>query len=367
MKKLLLLFLLPLFTLFAEEPLHTGEFRISLKNYSSSWNVTFVATAVTERWDENYYLTSDYETATVPLIGQQTVPPHVPTAYFDLVIDPIAGENPIMALGKYKISALEGGVEQTYFYMDWRTSDYGASPDVYFKYDIVNNHFRNSGDTQTIDGTTQTVWNLVGGIDHDTSGLELYLNVSNQGGNPSLSWSAYHDSNILGYNIHRKITLGAGGSQTDVIFTTSTSYLDDDFEIDPKFGDAQVEYWIKAKISSSQESLNGNHVQLTGDSFIQWKLANQETSMDVDYKLSQNYPNPFNPSTIISCQLKEASFVNLTVYNSIGESVAELVNQRKEQGKYSIDFDASYLPSGIYFYKIQTDKFSDVKKRILLR
>jgi hypothetical protein len=211
-KKLLLIMMLPLFSLFAEEPLHNGEFIISLKNYSSYWNVTFVATAVSERWDENYYLTSNYETATVPLIGQQTVPPHIPTAYFDLVNDPIAGENPIMALGKYKISAIEGGVEQAYFYMDWRTSDYDVSPDVYFKYDITNNHFRNSEDTQTIDGTNQTVWNLVSGIDHVTSGLELYLNVSNQSGNPYLAWNAYHSSNILGYNIYRKITLGAGGS-----------------------------------------------------------------------------------------------------------------------------------------------------------
>lgn len=365
MKKLLLIVLLPLLTLLAEEPLHTGEVVIELVNKGSSWNVTFTATAVTERWDENFYLTSDYESASV-----QVPKPGSPLnyiAYFDLVNDPIAGINPIVAFGKYKISAIEGGVEKAYFYMDWRTSDYDVSPDVYFKYDYSSKHFRNAANTQTIDGTNQTVWNLVSGIDHVTSGLELYLNVSNQSGNPYLSWNSYHDSNILGYNIYRKITLGAGGSQTDVIFTTSTSYLDDDFEIDPKFGDDQVEYWIKAKISSSQESLNGNHVQLTGDSFIQWKLANQEASMDLDYKLSQNYPNPFNPSTILNYKLKEASFVNLTVYNSIGESVAELVNQRQEQGNYSIEFNASNLPSGIYFYKLQTDNFSDVKKMILLR
>ena len=304
--------------------------------------------------------------ATVPLIGSQTVPPHIPTAYFDLVIDPIAGENPIMALGKYKISAIEGGNEQSYFYMDWRTCDYDVSPDVYFKYDYSSKHFRNEANTQTIDGTNQTVWDLVSGIDHTTDCFELYLSVSNQNDYPYLTWNDYHDSNILGYNINRKITTSSG-SQTDVIFTTSTSYLDDEFEIDPKNGDDQVEYWIKAKISSSQVSLEGNHIQLTGVSYIQWKVADQGTNKDLYYNLYQNYPNPFNPSTIINYQLQKDGFVNLRIYNSIGETVTELVNQQQEQGNYSIEFNAVNLPSGIYFYKISTDKFTDVKKMILLR
>ena len=113
MKKLLLIVLLPLLTLLAEEPLHTGEVVIELVNKGSSWNVTFTATAVTERWDENFYLTSDYESASV-----QVPKPGSPLnyiAYFDLVNDPIAGINPIVAFGKYKISAIEGGVEKAYF------------------------------------------------------------------------------------------------------------------------------------------------------------------------------------------------------------------------------------------------------------
>lgn len=365
MKKLVFLFMISFMTFAQEDPLHNGELIISLINYGTSWNVTFVATAITEKWDENYYLTSDYETASVqvPKVGF----PLNTIANFDLVIDPIAGENPIVALGKYKISAIESGIEKAYFYMDWRTSDYSESPDVDFKYDYSAKHFRNQSNTLTIDGTNQTVWDLVDGIDRVTSGLELYLNYSNQSGRPYLSWNPYHSSNILGYNIYRKIIFGAGGSQTNIIFTTSTSYLDDDFEIDPKFGEDQVEYWIKAKISSSQESLNGNHIQLIGDSYIQWKLLSQDSKDNFDYKLSQNYPNPFNPSTNITYQLKEGGFVNLTIYNSVGESITELVNQRQEEGNYSIVFNASNLPSGIYFYRIKTEKFTETKKMILLR
>lgn len=239
MKKLFLFLVIPFFTMMGSER-HTGEFVITLTNYGSSWDVTFTATAVSEKWDGDYHLTSSYSNPSVRLNGQQTVPPHTPTAYFDLVIDPNAGENPTMALGKNKITASVNGNEKAHFYMDWRTSDYGVSPDVYFKYDVNNERFINSSDTQTIDGTTQTVWNLVSGIDKVTSGLELYLDVSEQNDHPNLSWNAYHDSNILGYNIYKKVTLDGGSSSTFTIFTTSTSYLDDDFEIDPKFGDDQV-------------------------------------------------------------------------------------------------------------------------------
>jgi len=206
MKKTILIILLLPFALLAQNgTLHKGELIIDLLNYGSSWNVTFTATAIDARWDENYHLTSDYETAIVPLIGQQTVPPYVPTAYFDLIIDPIAGENPIMALGLYKISAIENGVEQAYFYMDWRTTDFGSSPDVSFKYDVINNRFRNEANTQTINGTIQTVWDLVSDIDHVTSGLELYLNISNDNSHPKLQFNAYrYPSNVLKYYIYKK-------------------------------------------------------------------------------------------------------------------------------------------------------------------
>jgi len=86
-----------------------------------------------------------------------------------------------------------------------------------------------------------------------------------------------------------------------------------------------------------------------------------------EYALNSNYPNPFNPTTQISYQIPENSFVNLVVYNALGQKVAELVNQNQSVGQYSVKFDASNLPSGIYIYKLQTDNFSDVKKMLLTK
>lgn len=301
MKKLLLSILLLPFMLLAQNgTLNTGELNIDLINTGSSWDVTFTATSDDARWDENYHLTLDYETASVNLTNS---PPRT-TAYFDLIIDPFVGEHPTMAIGLYKISAIENGVEQAYFFMDWRTSDTGWSPDVHFKYDVANNRFRNAANTQTINGTIKTVWDLVGDIDHVTTGLELYTNLSNQSGNPHLSWSQYHYS-VTGYYVHKKLTTDSG-TQTTQHYTTSTSWTDNNFTIDnPKFSDDEVEYWITAKLSGGQQSLDGNNVTAVGTSGIQWKTGTNNDNTTLSYKLNQNYPNPFNPSTIISYQLQK--------------------------------------------------------------
>jgi hypothetical protein len=85
------------------------------------------------------------------------------------------------------------------------------------------------------------------------------------------------------------------------------------------------------------------------------------------YKLEQNYPNPFNPITTINYSIPSSSFVQLIVYNSIGQEIANLVNETIAAGNHNIEFDASNLPSGIYFYKLQAGSFVETKKMILLK
>ena len=86
-----------------------------------------------------------------------------------------------------------------------------------------------------------------------------------------------------------------------------------------------------------------------------------------EFKLSQNYPNPFNPSTKISFQIPNNELVTLKIYDVVGQEVKTLVNKEMQKGKYDIDFNASQLSSGIYFYRIQAGKFIDTKKLILLK
>ncbi|MCH7827659.1 MAG: T9SS type A sorting domain-containing protein [Bacteroidetes bacterium] len=85
------------------------------------------------------------------------------------------------------------------------------------------------------------------------------------------------------------------------------------------------------------------------------------------FTLAQNYPNPFNPTTTISYSVPEKSFVSLVITDLLGRKVAELVNEEKPQGNYTVSFNANKLSSGIYFYTLSSGKFIKTKKMILLR
>lgn len=89
-----------------------------------------------------------------------------------------------------------------------------------------------------------------------------------------------------------------------------------------------------------------------------------------DFKLEQNHPNPFNPSTTISYVLEKENHVTLKVYDLIGREIATLVDESQSPGEYTVEFDASKysnLTSGIYFYKLTTEKYSDVRKMIFTK
>ena len=85
------------------------------------------------------------------------------------------------------------------------------------------------------------------------------------------------------------------------------------------------------------------------------------------YSLSQNYPNPFNPTTNIKLQIAKSGFVKLTVFDITGREAAILVNENLNAGEYNVDFNASGLSSGVYFYRIETAGFTDVKKMTLIK
>lgn len=85
------------------------------------------------------------------------------------------------------------------------------------------------------------------------------------------------------------------------------------------------------------------------------------------FNLDQNYPNPFNPTTIISYSLPEAVSVSLKVFDVLGREVQTLVNDVKNAGTYTVEFNANNLPSGVYIYRIETPNYSSVKKMLLIK
>lgn len=83
--------------------------------------------------------------------------------------------------------------------------------------------------------------------------------------------------------------------------------------------------------------------------------------------LAQNYPNPFNPSTTIRYALPARTNVTLTVFNTLGQSVATLVNGSESTGTHEVRFDGSGLASGVYFYQLRAGEYLTVKKLLLVR
>ena len=91
------------------------------------------------------------------------------------------------------------------------------------------------------------------------------------------------------------------------------------------------------------------------------------TTVPETYSLSQNYPNPFNPTTKINFAIPKQGFVNLKVYDILGRVVKNLISEVKAAGYYSVDFNASELSSGVYFYKVDVNGFTDVKRMVLVK
>ncbi len=108
--------------------------------------------------------------------------------------------------------------------------------------------------------------------------------------------------------------------------------------------------------------------QIDNDGTFEYsKIIEINVNVPLEFELNQNYPNPFNPSTTIKFSLPVTSNVKLSVFNILGEEVQIIVNETKEAGIYTINFNAAELNSGIYFYKLETRNFLLVKKMSLIR
>lgn len=124
---------------------------------------------------------------------------------------------------------------------------------------------------------------------------------------------------------------------------------------------------VFVQIKESRQVLNSVMIDLN-----QIPSSFKEENVNIkNYSLSQNYPNPFNPSTTINYEIPANQSQNnkttIKIYNVLGNELETLVDEYQTQGKYSIKWDASKYPSGIYFYEMKSGKFKDMKKMILIK
>ena len=197
----------------------------------------------------------------------------------------------------------------------------------------------------------------------------------------TLYWNEHVSSNVISYKIYR-----SDKSQGETYFVYigavsrgTTSYEDADYYLTSSTGGTELKYDVRAYYIPDQTVSDGGYVSTHGTSAqVNKAIVGDSILIEMpaikDFALNSNYPNPFNPTTQISYEIPENSFVNLVVYNSIGQKVVELVNQHQTMGKYSVQFNASNpdglgrgLTSGVYIYKLQAGAFSEVKKMLLMK
>jgi hypothetical protein len=159
-------------------------------------------------------------------------------------------------------------------------------------------------------------------------------------------------------------------SQTYRIFLMSSGA----FNMNPNDTQSVIFAQVVARGSSNLNSITKlreltDHVQSIYDNNFQSVLSVNDISEEIpaQYSLSQNYPNPFNPVTNLEFGISKLGFVSLKVFDALGKEIRTLVNEMKSPGTYRVNFDGSGLPSGIYFYKLTADGFSDTKRMILLK
>ena len=96
-------------------------------------------------------------------------------------------------------------------------------------------------------------------------------------------------------------------------------------------------------------------------------IGKQENGIPKEFGLEQNYPNPFNPSTMLKFSLPKAGNIKLTVYDMLGKEVEVVLDEFKQAGTYSVMFDGSYLPSGVYFYTLTSQDQKDTERMVLVK
>lgn len=174
----------------------------------------------------------------------------------------------------------------------------------------------------------------------------------------NLNWSTSSEENNSGFNIERSNVRGQTSDEWIKIgytqghgSTTSPNIY--------QFNDRNLNTG-KYKYRLKQIDFNGN--------FKYYDLANEVVIESPEkYELSQNYPNPFNPVTKLGFGISNTGFVSLKVYDISGKEVRILVNEIKIPGYYEVEFNGSDLPSGIYYYKIVSGRFSRVKKMMFVK
>ena len=195
------------------------------------------------------------------------------------------------------------------------------------------------------------------------------LTIEDYNGNPKLIWDPNLESDVSKYKIYKKKDSINFVEIATVLGRNNCNYVDteEDIIINTSIPNKiPIEYKVKAIDTQGKESNYSEEVE-THIEVISQITSFPEQSIIVNGHLSANYPNPFNPTTKIKYSIPKQSLVTLKVYDDLGKQVQTLVNEVKSIGNYEVNFNASNLASGVYFYRLQAGNFIQTKKMMLLK
>ena len=182
----------------------------------------------------------------------------------------------------------------------------------------------------------------------------ISFSAVNNNNEVTLKWRTSTETNNRGFKIERSLKGGNVWSEVGFVEGNGTTTESRDYSYKDKItGTGTYVYRLK------QIDFDGT--------FNFSSLVEVKPSVPVEYALYQNYPNPFNPSTIIKFSVPEQTDVKINVYNTLGELVKTLINEQKDAGYYEVQFDASGLASGIYYYRIDAKNYSSIKKMLMIK
>ena len=125
-------------------------------------------------------------------------------------------------------------------------------------------------------------------------------------------------------------------------------------------------YIFKEQVEPGNYEYRLKQIDFNGE-FKYLEIVAVNADNPTEYSLEQNYPNPFNPTTTIKFSIPRKGFLTIKLYNLVGEEITTLINEEKAAGNYKIEFDATLLPSGVYFYQLRAGDFVGTKKMLLLK
>ncbi|MBU0472570.1 MAG: T9SS type A sorting domain-containing protein [Bacteroidetes bacterium] len=240
--------------------------------------------------------------------------------------------------GEVQLSLLSGDTYETD-----NALPYSSGTTITYKVFAYDNDFDNSLTTDRKQGTVQS------SIEYPVPVELTSFTVNKISNNTILNWTTATEVNNYGFEIEASTSSATDWTKIGFVAGHGNSNSPKDYN----FAATDNAKYYRLK-------------QVDTDGGFEYSDV-VEVEMNLSYKLSQNHPNPFNPTTEISFTIPQASKVNITIYNALGQAVAEVANREFNAGNHSLNFNAANLTSGIYFYRLESAEFSQTMKMILMK